>query len=65
MNSPFPYLSIKEAANRLGVRARDISDAIYQGHIGQDYPVFNGRRVIPREELEELRKWFQEREKKG
>jgi hypothetical protein len=47
-----PFLSLSQAARRLGVPPRALSDAFYQGLLRDDLcPHFAGRRVIPLEYL--------------
>lgn len=42
------YLSVGEAARRIGVRPRLISHAIYEGKVNRDQiPLVSGRRLIP------------------
>src|SRR4051812_32906698 len=46
------YLSVSEAARRLGGRPRDISDLLYQRRVSDERcPVVSGRRLIPLEYL--------------
>jgi hypothetical protein len=46
--SAMPYLSVSEAARRLGARPRDISDLFYQRVLRDDLcPITAGRRMIP------------------
>ena len=43
-----PYLSVSEAARRLGARPRDISDLFYRRALRDDLcPIVGGRRLIP------------------
>jgi hypothetical protein len=42
------YLSVSDAARRLGVRPRNISDLFYQRRLSDEVcPVIGGRRLIP------------------
>lgn len=48
-------LSVSEAARRLGVRPKDISDAFYQRRLRDDLcPIIAGRRLIPDDYLEQI-----------
>jgi excisionase family DNA binding protein len=48
-------LTIKEAAKRLGVAPRQISDAAYEGRLGDDCFFFvGGRRTIPETSLDKI-----------
>jgi len=50
------YLSVSEAARRLGARPRDISDLFYRRVMRDDWcPIVTGRRMIPSEYLEMVR----------
>ena len=43
-----PYLSVSEAARRLGARPKDISDLFYRRRLRDDLcPIVAGRRLIP------------------
>ncbi len=47
------YLSVSEAARRLGAKPKDISDLLYRREIRDDLcPIVAGRRLIPEEHLE-------------
>jgi hypothetical protein len=47
------YLSVSQAAVRLGARPKDISDAFYLRRLDCDRcPVFAGRRMIPADYVE-------------
>lgn len=49
------FLSVSEAARRLGVRPKDISDAFYQRRLRDDLcPIIAGRRLIPDDYLEQI-----------
>lgn len=51
------FLSVSEAARRLGVRPKDISDAFYQRRLRDDLcPIIAGRRLIPDDYLEQIAK---------
>jgi len=42
------YLSVSEAARRLGARPRDISDLFYRRRLSDEScPIVGGRRLIP------------------
>ena len=42
------YLTVSQAARRLGARPRDISDLFYRRHLRDDLcPIVGGRRMIP------------------
>jgi len=42
------YLTVSDAARRLNVRPRAISDLFYQRQLGDDEcPIIGGRRLIP------------------
>ena len=46
------HLSVSEAARRLGVRPRDISDLLYSRRLDDDRcPVVAGRRLLPADYL--------------
>ena len=47
-----PMLCVKEAARRLGVKPRSISDLFYKCELREDLcPVMSGRRLIPEDYL--------------
>jgi hypothetical protein len=47
------YLSVSDAAERLGAKPKDISDAFYGRHLDCDRcPIVAGRRLIPAEYLD-------------
>lgn len=49
------FLSVSEAARRLGMRPKDISDAFYQRRLRDDLcPIVAGRRLIPDDYLEQI-----------
>lgn len=49
------YLSVSEAARRLGARPKDISDAFYQRRLRDDLcPIVAGRRLIPEDYLDQI-----------
>jgi len=46
------YLSVSEAARRLGARPRDISDLFYRRRLSDEScPIVGGRRLIPESRL--------------
>ena len=46
------YLSVSEAARRLGARPRDISDLFYRRRLSDEScPIVGGRRLIPESSL--------------
>jgi len=48
-----PYLSVSEAARRLGTRPKDISDLFYRRMLRDDLcPIVAGRRLIPEDYLD-------------
>ena len=48
-----PYLSVSEAARRLGARPKDTSDLLYRRLLRDDLcPIVAGRRLIPESYLE-------------
>ena len=48
-----PYLSVSEAARRLGARPKDISDLFYRRMLRDDLcPIVAGRRLIPEDYLD-------------
>jgi hypothetical protein len=48
-----PYLSVSDAARRLGARPKDISDLFYQRLLRDDLcPIVAGRRLIPEDYLD-------------
>ncbi|MCL2641658.1 MAG: hypothetical protein FWD53_12490 [Phycisphaerales bacterium] len=50
------YLSVSEAARRLGAIPKDISDMFYRGVLRDDLcPVMAGRRLIPENYLDVIR----------
>jgi hypothetical protein len=50
------YLSVSEAARRLGARPKDISDLFYRRVLRDDLcPIVTGRRLIPDAYLDVLR----------
>lgn len=50
-----PYLSVSEAARRLGARPKDISDLFYRRRVRDDLcPIVAGRRLIPEEYLDRI-----------
>lgn len=60
----FPYLTVSEAAAKLNVTPRAISDAIYSRRVdGTEYPIVGGRRMIPVEKLPELRALLKRKDK--
>lgn len=55
-NSAMPYLSVSEAARRLGARPKDISDLFYRRRLRDDLcPIVAGRRLIPESYLDMIR----------
>lgn len=47
------YLTVSQAARRLGARPRDISDLFYRRHLRDDLcPIVGGRRMIPESYLD-------------
>jgi len=47
------YLSVSEAARRLGARPKDISDLFYRRQLRDDLcPIMAGRRLIPESYLD-------------
>ena len=49
------YQTIGDVARELGVRPRDISDALYQQRLDAERcPTFAGRRMIPRDYVETI-----------
>jgi hypothetical protein len=49
-------LTVSEAARIIGVQPRRISDLLYARRLPDcDYPVVGGRRLIPRDKIEEIR----------
>ena len=54
-NLVMPYLSVSEAAQRLGARPKDISDLLYRRALRDDLcPIVGGRRLIPEEYLDAI-----------
>jgi hypothetical protein len=50
------YVSVSEAARRLGARPKDISDLFYQRTLRDDLcPIVAGRRLIPDDYLDMIR----------
>jgi hypothetical protein len=50
------YLSVSEAARRLGANPKDISDAFYRRELPDEFgPIVAGRRLIPDDCLEAIR----------
>jgi len=50
-----PYLSVSEAARRLGARPKDISDLFYRRMLRDDLcPIVAGRRLIPDDYLDRI-----------
>jgi len=50
------YLTVSEAARKLGVRPRAISDLFYQRRLADDFAqIIGGRRLIRLEDLEIIR----------
>jgi excisionase family DNA binding protein len=48
-------LTIREAAKRLGLPPRRISDAAYEGRLGDDcFHFIGGRRVVPESALDQI-----------
>jgi hypothetical protein len=61
-----PFLTVSEAARRLGVRPRDISDLFYQRRLSDELcPVASGRRLIPLEYLPVIAAALLDRQRKG
>jgi hypothetical protein len=51
------FTTVSELADKLGVRPRDISDALYQRRVDVScIPLVSGRRVIPREQIPAIRR---------
>jgi hypothetical protein len=52
-----PFIGISDAARRLGLPARAISDAVYRGKIDvTGWPLVAGRRLVPVSELAAIKK---------
>jgi hypothetical protein len=52
-NPAMSYLSVSEAARRLGARPKDICDLLYRRALRDDLcPIVAGRRLIPEDYLE-------------
>lgn len=51
-DSTMQYLSVSEAARRLGARPRDISELFYRRRLSDEScPIVGGRRLIPESRL--------------
>ena len=49
------YVSVSEAARRLGGRPKDISDLFYQRRLNDQHcPIVAGRRLIPEDYLADI-----------
>jgi hypothetical protein len=49
------FLTVGQAAERLGARPKDISDAFYRRQLNERLcPIWGGRRMIPEDYLPEL-----------
>ena len=54
------FLSVSEAARRLGAKPQDISELLYRRLLGEDLcPIVAGRRLIPEEHLDAVRSMLQ------